>query len=440
MNGGGRRGSARALALRGSWRSSSSGLWIERRVRASERLDLRSCFQPTVGPGHGRDDDLGADVARADIDVRADGHAARAAGSAPTKPVDAATAGRLQAVVDGAVDHGAPDMIAAVITADGTWAGAAGIDGPKGRKAESTDEFGIASVSKVLLAALVLKLADQGRIELDAPIERYLEGVNIDANDATVRQALAMRSGIGGTPNGVINKALAECDRPWSTEDVLGTVPAPFTAAGTRYEYSNPTYKLVGVAAEQASGKKLGDALRTLVLDESDSARILLQGPDASPPKPWALPLEGHTSSIDLARFGTGGNLPCVGFATLAWGASGVASDAPTLARWGWDLFAGDVISADRLQEMTTTDTDGHGLGIDRLDDFFPMSPMAMPAARPGTPRCSRSSPNAMPSSSCSSTTRPRTRSPARASSSTRWTGSDPTAAAAGSSEGSCAT
>ena len=293
-------------------------------------------------------------------------------GSAPTKPVDAATAGRLQAVVDGAVDHGAPDMIAAVITADGTWAGAAGIDGPKGRKAESTDEFGIASVSKVLLAALVLKLADQGRIELDAPIERYLEGVNIDANDATVRQALAMRSGIGGTPNGVINKALAECDRPWSTEDVLGTVPAPFTAAGTRYEYSNPTYKLVGVAAEQASGKKLGDALRTLVLDESDSARILLQGPDASPPKPWALPLEGHTSSIDLARFGTGGNLPCVGFATLAWGASGVASDAPTLARWGWDLFAGDVISADRLQEMTTTDTDGHGLGIDRLDDFFP--------------------------------------------------------------------
>ena len=58
-------------------------------------------------------------------------------GAAPTSPLDAGTAARLQAVVDGAVEHGAPDMIAAVITADGTWAGAAGIDGPKGRKARA---------------------------------------------------------------------------------------------------------------------------------------------------------------------------------------------------------------------------------------------------------------------------------------------------------------
>jgi len=278
----------------------------------------------------------------------------------------------LQAVLDADVARGEPDMIAAVITADGTWAGAAGVDGPKGRKAQPTDEFGIASVSKVALAALILKLAEQGKIELDAPLANYLDGIDVDANDATVRQALAMRSGIGTTPDGVIEKALAECDRPWSTDDVLGTVPAPFAAAGTRYEYSNPTYKLVGVAAEHASGKTLGDALGSLVFDGPGSDRILLQGPDASPPKPWALPLDGHTSGVDLARFGTGGNLPCVGFATLAWGASGIASDAPALARWGWDLFAGDVISADSLAEMTTTDSDGHGLGIDRFSDFPP--------------------------------------------------------------------
>ena len=152
-------------------------------------------------------------------------------------------------------------MIAAVITADGTWAGAAGVDGPKGRKAEPTDEFGIPSVSKVLLASLVLKLADEGKIELDAPLAAYLDGVDVDANDATVRQALAMRSGIGVTPDGVIDKALAECDSPWSTDDVLGTVPAPVRGRRHRYEYSNPTYKLVGVAAENASGKTLGDAL-----------------------------------------------------------------------------------------------------------------------------------------------------------------------------------
>lgn len=291
-------------------------------------------------------------------------------GNAATKPVDAATAGRLQAAVDKEVADGAPDLIAAVITADGTWAGAEGVDGPNGRKAEATDEFGIASVSKMLLSALILKLADDGKIDLDAPLADYLDGVDVDANGATVRQALAMRSGIGGTPDGVIEKALAACDRPWTTEDIMTTIPAPFGAADSRYEYSNPTYKLVGVAAENASGKKLADALKALVIDPRDGDRLLLQGRHAAPPKPWALPLEGHTNGLDLARFGTGGNLPCVGFSTLAWGASGVASDAPTLARWGWNLFAGKVISADCLQDMVTTDTNGHGLGIDRFRDF----------------------------------------------------------------------
>ena len=142
---------------------------IERRARAIEWLDPGTCLQRSVGPGRGRDDDLGADrgtdLARADIDVRADGNGARAPRGRPHLPLHAGIAARLQTVVDAEVARGAPDMIAAVITADGSWAGAAGIDGPKGRKAEPTDEFGIASVSKVLLASLILKLVDEGRVE-----------------------------------------------------------------------------------------------------------------------------------------------------------------------------------------------------------------------------------------------------------------------------------
>ena len=84
-------------------------------------------------------------------------------GTAPTADLDAATAARLQDVVDKAVAHGAPDMIAAVMTPDGAWAGAAGVDGPDGRKAEPTDEFGIASVSKPILAALVSQARRAGK-------------------------------------------------------------------------------------------------------------------------------------------------------------------------------------------------------------------------------------------------------------------------------------
>ena len=148
--------------------------------------------------------------------------------------------------------------------------------------------------------------------------------------------------------------------RPWRDQQGPGRVrstvvdrgrprhrsPPHSRSPARRYEYSNPTYKLVGVAAEQASGKKLGDALRALVLDpNAPRTESSSRARDASPRSHGRCPSRGTRSGIDVARFGTGGYLPCVGFSTLAWGASGVASDAPTLARWGWDLFAGDVIS-----------------------------------------------------------------------------------------------
>ena len=52
---------------------------------------------------------------------------------APTADLDAETTARLQAAIDGLVGQGYPDVLAAVMTADGAWAGAAGIDGPKRR-------------------------------------------------------------------------------------------------------------------------------------------------------------------------------------------------------------------------------------------------------------------------------------------------------------------
>lgn len=293
-------------------------------------------------------------------------------GEPPTAALDAATMARLQAVLDGGVAAGNPDMIAAVLTADGAWAGAAGVDGPDGRKAVATDEFGIASVSKVLLAALVFKLAEQGKLDLDAPLSTYLDGIDVDANGATVRQAVAMRSGIGGTIEGSIEKSLAECDRAWSTADIVGTIPAPFASPDTTYNYSNPTYKLLGFAAEKAAGMPLEEAFRTLVLDGVDADRILLQGPEASPPKPWALPIEGNGGDLEVERFGTGGTLPCLGFSSLSRAASAFAADAPTLARWGWELFAGNVVSAESLAAMTTTDSEGQGVGVDRLLGFSP--------------------------------------------------------------------
>ena len=293
-------------------------------------------------------------------------------GPMPRGAIDAGTGARLQKVLDGVVGSGAPDAIAAVVTADGTWAGAAGFDGPDHRPAQAQDEFGIASVSKLILATLVVRLAELGKLDLDAPLSKYLNGIDVNANGATVRQALVMQSGLGDSIPGTVENALAHCDRAFTRDAVVATIPPPFAAPGTTYHYSNPTYKLLGYAAEQAAGMPLAAALRTLVLDPVKVDRIQLQGPDRTTPKPWALPLDGHNGGLDVPAFGTGGTLPCLGFSTGSLAAAAIASDAPSLARWGWGLFAGDIISADSLSTLASTGTSGSPTGIEQFAELLP--------------------------------------------------------------------
>jgi len=279
--------------------------------------------------------------------------------------LDKAKAATLQGILDRIVAGGAPDAIAAVITADGTWAGAAGIDGPRERQATVHDEFALASISKTFVATLVLRLVEQGKIDLDAPLSAYLDGMTVDANGATVRQALAMRSGLPDTRYTIADACSSDPKRIWTTAEVLSTFDPPIAQAGARVIYSNPTYKLLRLAAEHATGTSFATAMRVALLDPVGADRIVVQGPDRLTPKPWALPLAGHTQGDDAKVFGQGGTLPCLADSTFSIG-NAMAGDAPTLAAWGWHLFAGDIVDAASLGAME----DGDGLGLERFSGF----------------------------------------------------------------------
>lgn len=288
----------------------------------------------------------------------------------PTAQLPIAAAAKLQAVLDSLVAKGSPDAVAAVATAEGVWAGAAGVDGPNARAAEPTDVFNIASVSKPILAAYILKLAQDGKMDLEVPLASYLGDLPIDANGATVRQALEMHAGFGDTPSSAAGAASKDCARVWSRTDALVSVPAPVTLPGGVFMYSNPSYKILGYAAEHASGQSLDAGFDAAMFKPLGLDRILLQGPARKTPKPWALPTGSFGGSLDLAAFGKGGTLPCVSLSTFSFSGSAVASDAPSLARWAWGLFAGELIRREGLDEMTATFDGVHGFGIDLLVNF----------------------------------------------------------------------
>jgi D-alanyl-D-alanine carboxypeptidase len=304
----------------------------------------------------------------------ADLHSARVPfGAFPTKRLAAAKVVALDKVLDGIVASGAPDAIAAVVTSKGTWAGAAGVDGPHKRLATPRDQFAIASVTKTFTAAAVMRLVEKGKMRLDAPLGSYLGDLARLANKATVRQALAMRAGLPDTSDAVIDAVYRQPTRIWETNAIVSKFDEPLGAAGTFYEYSNPTYKLLGFAIERTVGKPLATVMRETLLTPVGVTRIIAQGALQRTPKPWALPLAAYRGGYDASMFGQGNALPTLADATFSAGASSLASDAPSLAAWAWHLFNGDLIKPASLAAMMKLDGSGNGLGLDQVT-FTPES------------------------------------------------------------------
>ncbi len=134
------------------------------------------------------------------------------------------------------------------------------------------------------------------------------------------------------------------------------------------------------------TGQPLATAVKAILPDATTVDRLLLQGPVRLTPKPWALPIEGFDGQLPLAHYGQGGTLPCLSDSTFSFGASGMAGDAPTLARWGWLLFAGKVIQPATLEILINGDPGGDGLGLDPLTDFRPEPAFGHAGSKPGYP------------------------------------------------------
>jgi D-alanyl-D-alanine carboxypeptidase len=290
-------------------------------------------------------------------------------GELPTTPLDPTRSAALQAVIDDAVARGVPNVMAAVITPDGIWSGAAGVSGPDGHPVTADAEFGIASITKTFMSTLVMRLVEQGKMDLDAPLASYLGDLQADTNGATVRQALANRAGLPDSPSSVIERIALDPTHVWTDAEIVSTFDPPFIAAGATYQHSNPTWQLLGMAAEHVTGMSLASAMRAEVLDPVGAERILLQGPEAVTPRPWALPMSGHMADLDPALLGQGDALKFLADATYSAGAAGMASDAPSLASWAWHLFAGDIVDATSLGVMSDT-RGGDGMGLYPIPDY----------------------------------------------------------------------
>jgi len=267
-------------------------------------------------------------------------------GALPQKKVAA-----LQMALDNWVTAGRlVGVSAAVVTAAGTWSGAAGVDGA-GVRLQPTSAMGIASVTKTFVAAEVVQLASRGLVNLDAPLADYVS-IPFDAKGATVRQALAMRSGFPEFTDGdFMTTVAANLNREWTVADDLALIPAKATGTGTLGgvpSYTNTNYVLLGELIAKVTGLPLAQALRRDLIGPAGLSRTWVQTAE-TPTAPLTVAKDVHgVTIVDRA----GPYLPSRAAASALGGCGAIASDAADVARWGYLLYGGRVIDATLVKQM----------------------------------------------------------------------------------------
>jgi D-alanyl-D-alanine carboxypeptidase len=260
-------------------------------------------------------------------------------------------ADRMQAALDEWVAAGTLDGVtAAVVTPDGRWSGAAGVDSA-GSALQPDSAMSIMSVTKTYTAAELMLLSSRGVVDLDAPVTDYVS-VPFDTGGATVRQVMGMRSGFPAKdPATEAELIAADLQREWTPDEWLATIPEDATGFGElggESRYNGVNYVVLAAIIEAVTETPFGDAIRTDLLAPAGLERTWAQ-PTEVPTAP--LTVGGQTPHADVVDPASA-VMPSVSLSSALLGAGSMAADAADAAMWGYLLYGGQVIDAALVEEM----------------------------------------------------------------------------------------
>ena len=246
-----------------------------------------------------------------------------------------------------------PGASLGIVTEDGTLT--ALVSGVSNRAANTPMKTGdllmAGSVGKTFFAALALRLIEQGRLNLNAPISTYL-GTKPwfsrlpNAKDITVRMLMTHTSGlVRYEMNPKFTADLrAQPDKSWTPEEELSYLfdATPPFAAGQGWDYSDTNYIVLGLIMEGITGTKVYDEverwfLKPLMMSgvvPTTSRRVpgLVPG-YAGPRDPLGLPDEVLANGVFVIN------------PQFEWTGGGYATTAGALAQWGHALYTAKAIS-----------------------------------------------------------------------------------------------
>lgn len=221
--------------------------------------------------------------------------------------------------------------------------------------------FRIGSLTKSMVATVVLQLVAEQRLSLSDTVQRWLPGLVRGGSAVTIKQLLSHTSGL---PEFVDAPGFAAAVRsgPVSAEQLvrLATAQPVDFAPGEGAAYSNTNFILLGLIVEKATGQTVENLLDSRIFQPLDMVDTTLRRSRAMDP-PLA---HGYANGKDVTS----------PYLSWAWTAGGVVSTASDVSQFYEALLGGRLLPPDLLQQMTARQGRSvipgvdYGLGIMQFD------------------------------------------------------------------------
>ena len=232
-----------------------------------------------------------------------------------------------------------------------------------GTNVKPETNFRLASLSKAFTAVCILKLAERGKLSLEDSLRSRIPELPTYADEITLRQILWHVSGLYDYDSANLTSyrgQLHEAD----VLKLIMTSPPPYFPPGSKYQYSNTGYVLLGVVVERVSGhpfpqfmdreifQPLGMNNSVLYGDGKNIVRNRAYGYEEKNGK-WVIRDQSQTSAL----FGDGG----------------AYSNIEDLAKWDEALYTDKLLTRETLTDVFTSgkltngETAGCGYGWEIL-------------------------------------------------------------------------
>lgn len=256
----------------------------------------------------------------------------------------------------------------------GSWTAGIGTTTLKGSTPVTADmTFRIAQNTMPMTCTVLLGLVDDGTVELDDPLTKWLPGL-VGVDGVTLRELCQNTSGIGDFQGQLNHIFLNNPTRQWPALELAsdGIATQPVGKPGEKLGVSMTNFVLLGMALENASGKSWQDLYSHYIFDK-------LGMTSSSFPAPSQLSVPGRHPTGYSVGIDPAGAVVCEPMRdvtqlspSMGWTASGVVSNVPDLKAYVQALASGSLLSEKSAKTQATgipngSDWQKYGLGVQIL-------------------------------------------------------------------------